>query len=407
MAKAMNEVTVDRAHLMKAISLASVALEKHSVVPILREMRVHANGSLALEATDLDLSARVELPVMGAAPDMLLPEPTRLRAALRHLGGKTVHLSHSGTAVAVKSGDFAAELTNSGAKPLDHPGVQAVHFEEFRAEIGGEVLGQIARILPAISTEETRYCLNGICLDRLDDWTWRVVATDGHRLMMVDVALPGATGELPSRTIVPKQMVHALMASFGKAKGPVALRYGQTALRNSDGPELSLEPAGARFDASGEVQGVQLTLATKLIDGTYPDYTRVIPTSATHSWTFERKALLRAIHGIAALSDGNKIRAVSLRREGDQVRLSASSAVLGTASVNVPVEMHGAEPEDFYVGFNGRYLIDMLGVLRGEQVEFAMGNGSCAARKGACSDPAVVTDPADTAFRGVLMPMRV
>lgn len=397
-----NTIVVDRGALLKALDLVGMAVHSRSTIPVLQTARLRSNGVLAIEGTDLDLGVRCEIAVTGKADDMLLPDTGRVRRALATGGGEQVSLKpippeggKGSPGVTVRSGDLGVDLSTMVAD--DHPGVDSVHFEEFRAELGEVALATLARVAPAISSEETRYYLNGICLDRIDDWTWRFVATDGHRIMMADVALPGATGGLPERAIVPKWLLAPMLKQFARTREPVVVRYGRTARSNQRGADLTVEPGRALLEMATQLGPCRVLLCGKLIDGTYPDYKRVIPSHSDRVWRFDKAALARAIQTVASIGEG-KIIAVKIEAIGDGEVMVSQSSVLGTAAIGIHAEMRGTKGDSPAYGFNSRYLLEMLGSLRGDTVELAMTDAA---------SPVVITDPEDAGFRGVLMPMRI
>ncbi len=261
------------------------------------------------------------------------------------------------------------------------------------------MLAQIARIVPAISTEETRYYLNGINVRKLADWTYRFAATDGHRLMMVDVPLPDAEGELPESFILPRRFVTIALSSFAKVEEGRAWRVGYSAPSNEAPKTLEPERRGLpRVSLAGEASGLRLELGSKLIDGTYPDYQRIIPGELRHVVRCDAAALAKAVHSLQPLAR-EKTRAVKLTFGERRLRLRLYSPDIGESTFEVPAEYQ--MPEDASIGLNARYLLDILSSLKGQEVEIACGGYAVGA------EPLVITDPADTAFKAVLMPMRV
>lgn len=388
-------VTVDPALFRQALSLAASAIDARSNIPVLHTLRCRANGALQMESTDLDASCRVELPYIGSDGEFVLPVPRLVNQSIAKAGGETVDLRDLGDRkLSIKSGAFAAQL-RADFSSEDHPGAELVHFPEWQATLGSGELRQLARILRAVSTEETRYYLNGVCITKVADWTWRFAATDGHQLMMIDIPLPDAEGDIPSGTILPRRWLHLAMQAFARTREPIRLIWGRAARRNSEGPDLPLEPAGARIQLSGKLGGLECVYASKAIDGTYPDYSRVVPTASQHHFIVDRKALLRAIRTITPLN-GGKIPALRLSfATAGTLSLQLDCLLIGKSEIELPIE--GQMPKDYSIGFNGNYLLDMANALTGESMAFALNSQS---------DPAMITDPADTLFRGVIMPMR-
>lgn len=392
-------ISVDRRQLSQAIAFAHLAIERRSTVPVLTTARAVANGLLAIEGSDLEMTARAEVPYKGEPTTFLIPEPGKVRSAIGAAGGELVGFTPDGaTKLGLACGPLACAL--STLPPEDHPGAEPVSEELWGCDVSAGEIAQIARTFPAMSTEETRYYLNGVCIDRIDEasgWLFRFVTTDGHRLMLADVPLPGATGDLPERAIVPRRFMRAVETAFAKTKEPLRFSYGYATRRNADKPDLVERFGGAKFQVSGTVNGARLTLATKLIDGTYPDYTRVVPSEAATPVLIrvQRADLAQAVNAVCAVSS-EKTRAVRLTAEKGKLRVALKSPDIGEGSFAIDAE-HNA-PKGFEIGMNGRYLLDLAASLRGDEIELLCSDGSA---------PMVVRDPSDTAFCAVQMPMRV
>lgn len=405
------EVTVPRRKLSRAIALASCGMPKITNIPVLRSLRATANGTFALEGTDLDTFSRVEMPYEGSPQRMLLPEPARLRVAIDAAGHEQVALSHEGDRLDLTCGALEAHLATLSVDDFptpDHPAA-----ELFAVDLGAAALQQLARLVPAISSEETRYYLNGICVHKVGDWTWQFAATDGHRLHIVDIPLPGAVGDLPQDVILPRRFVTLALQHFRKAAGPVRLTFGPRALSNEAPPTLDLPISAMRIALAADLDGLRFTLASKLIDGTYPDYPRVIPPAPDRRARVDRAELVQAIHALSAFSSG-KWAALKLAFAPGEVIVSRSDATMGEAAMRVPAQ-HDLEP-GLHSGFNGNYLCDALAALKGGEVtfhftrsEFITGEDKprSAYKVGGNSGPVLITDPEDTDFRIVLMPLRL
>lgn len=386
-------ITVDRRQFSRAIKLASQVVEKRHTIPVLTAVKMTANGKLSIEGTDLDTFARAEIEYDGDEGEIMLSDPRSVISAINVAGGETVEFGRNEKRVTVKAGKLDASLISQ--HPDDYPGNERIAEQTFGCTIGASEMAQIRRVMAAISTEETRYYLNGVNVKKLADWTYRFAATDGHRLMVVDIPLPDAAGDLPEQFIIPRRFLNAALNSFAKPKDGIAFRVGLTANSNQRDKTLAIETSKfPRICFSGEVAGTQFEIVGKLIDGTYPDYTRVIPSETTYLARCKRADLIKAINTLTPLST-SKTRAVKLTFADGSVRLELNSPDVGDSSFVLPAE-HNL-PKDFMVGFNGQYLLDNLAALEGEEVDLGLTDPAA---------PATVTDPADTAFKSVLMPMR-
>jgi DNA polymerase III subunit beta len=389
-------IEVNREQFAKAIDFAAATVSRRSTIPVLSMLKAKANGSLALEGSDLDTFTRAEIPYQGGEVEFLLPEPRKVRTAVNTAGSAEVRITPDGNRVGVVAGQLDSSLCTLPAD--DHPGADAIAYEDFGVDLGAAELRQIARVVPAISTEETRYYLNGVAVFKVGDWLYRFVTTDGHRLMMVDVPLPNATGALPDGTIIPRRWINIALQHFIRAKDGARLTYGRTMVRNSgEGKTLPVETPGApRITLSAKRDGATISLTGKLIDGTFPDYTRVVPSESAVVLRINRADLAHAINSLTPLSTG-KTRAVKFDlSKPDKLTVSLHSPDIGESRFEVACE-HNA-PGAFTFGLNGQYALDMLGSFTGDEIVFGMMDAA---------SPILINDPADTAFRGVQMPMRV
>ena len=402
------QITVDAAALRRGIELAGSLVQRHSRMPILGTVKVTANGAFVIESTDLDSGARVQLadgkygaPAKHTDLAFALPSPSHLRTAIGHSGAILVNIGRKDkeTRVRFASGQLSADLATLPAE--EFPTFDTIHYPKFAAMLGAHELRQIARVTSAISTQETRYYLNGVCVHKIGEWLWRFAATDGHRLMAIDLALPDMDGAIPDGTIIPSKWLRLALRHFAKTKTGALLTFGQTLVRNSgDGVQLPIEQPGApRIAIEGDLGDVNLSLTGKLIDGTFPDYNRVIPTGYSLIVRLQRADLTQAIRALSGLAT-EKTRAVKMTFETGSVAISLLSPDLGEGVFRVNAQHNMADGSS--IGMNGRYVLENLAAFEGDEIELHFDEP---ARFG--SAPILFRDPADTSFLAVLMPMRV
>ena len=227
----------------------------------------------------------------------------------------------------------------------------------------------------AISTEETRYYLNGIYLHAAETdgkETLRAVATDGHRLAQVEIPLPEGAKGMPG-VIVPRKTVADLLR-----------------LTETDEYEIRIELSPSKI----RVSSGQVVLTSKLIDGTFPDYERVIPQGNDKRLELDNTTFEQAVDRVSTLSN-DKGRAVKLAVSGDTLTLSVNNPESGSATEELPVS-YDADPLE--IGFNARYLLDIAQQLDSETAEFLFADPG---------SPTMVRDMKDASTLYVLMPMRV
>jgi DNA polymerase-3 subunit beta len=224
----------------------------------------------------------------------------------------------------------------------------------------------------AISTEETRYYLNGIYIHKAESGELCAVATDGHRLALTRQALPSGAAQMPS-IILPRKAVSELRKLLDDFDGDALVALSETR-------------AEFRFGT--------VCLTSKLIDGTFPDYTRVIPVGNDRIMQVDVSAFSAAVDRVSTIAS-EKSRSVKMGLKSGVLTLSASNTDASSATEELEVSYDGPEME---IGFNARYLLDIAGQVNSAMVEFALADQG---------SPSLVRAPGDEASLFVLMPMRV
>jgi DNA polymerase III subunit beta len=375
------KLTIERAALLKALGHVQSVVERRTTIPILSNVLLRAEtGALSLSATDMDLEivervpqgplARIERDGGTTAPAHTLYDIVR---KLRE--GAQIELEASGdrNAMILRSG--RSTFTLACLPPEDYPLMTGGELPHDFSLSATELRGLIDRTRFAISTEETRYYLNGIYLHATKNDevpVLRAVATDGHRLARVEIVLPEGAAGMPG-IIVPRKTVIELRKLIEESETEVHLALSDTKIRFTVG------------DAS---------LTSKLIDGTFPDYDRVIPGNNDKLLEVDCKSFAEAVDRVSTIST-EKSRAVKLAIERGSLVLSATSPENGTAIEEIEVRYQSSPLE---IGFNSRYLLDITEQIEGEGAQFAMSDAG---------SPTIVRDTADPGALYVLMPMRV
>jgi len=371
------KLSIERAQLLKALAHVQSVVERRNTIPILSNVMMEGRGDrLALTATDMDLTIIEETPARIESPGALTAPAHTLYDIVRKLPeGAEVSLS--------ADGEMGQLLLNAGRSRF---ALATLPREDFPASAQSELPNSfslpvdslrnlIDRTRFAISTEETRYYLNGIFLHdaKVDEVPLlRAVATDGHRLARFEMPLPSGGEDMPG-VIVPRKAVNELRKLLEEAEGEV---------------EVSLSDSRIRFLLDHTV------LTSKLIDGTFPDYERVIPKGNDRIMEVDCKLFRASVDRVSTISS-EKSRAVKLSLEEGQLTLTANAPESGTAEEQLEVEYGG---QDMEIGFNSRYLMEVAQQVSGEVMAFAMADSA---------SPTLVQDPQDPAALYVLMPMRV
>ncbi|MDP6785908.1 MAG: DNA polymerase III subunit beta [Rhodospirillales bacterium] len=371
------KLTIERAALLKSLGHVQSVVERRNTIPILSNAKIDArDGGLSLNATDMDLDI-----VERVATEVAQSGATTAPA---HTLYDVVRKLPEGSQVELESADGDGQLVlRSGRSrftlsclpvedfPVMSEGELAHHF----TLSAGDLRGIVDRTRFAISTEETRYYLNGIYLhaaerDGVD--VLRAVATDGHRLASVEVPLPDGAAGMPG-VIVPRKTVGEVRKLIDETTDDVAIALSETKIRIS-------------FD-----DGV---LTSKLIDGTFPDYERVIPADNDKIMEVDRQSFADAVDRVSAISS-EKSRSVKLVLSGTNLVLSASSPESGSATEELEVSY---ESDAMEIGFNARYLLDITQQIEGDRAQFVMSDAA---------SPTIVREVGDASALYVLMPMRV
>jgi DNA polymerase-3 subunit beta len=373
--------TVDRAVLLKALAHVQSVVERRNTIPILANVLLDAReGALTLTATDMEI-AIVEEASAGVAvtqPGRTTAPAATLYEIVRKLPeGAKVELQHGGgdAPLALRAGRFATSLMVLPVE--DFPSMTEGKLPTAFALKAGTLRALIDRTRFAISTEETRYYLNGIYLHAAQSEgveVLRAVATDGHRLARVEEPLPEGAKGMPG-VIVPRKTVTELRKLAEEAQDEIEIRLSDTKIQ-------------FRFGS--------VALTSKLIDGTFPEYERVIPRGNDKVLQVNKKAFEDAVGRVAAIST-ERSRPVKLSLDRNHLLLSAASPEQGQAQEELDGEVVRYENGPLEIGFQARYLADITGLIE-DEVIFRFADGSA---------PTVVQDAAKEDALYVLMPMRV
>jgi DNA polymerase III subunit beta len=369
------KAVIERATLLKCLGHVQSVVERRNTIPILSNVLIeaHGDGSLRLMATDLDLQINETVEAMvETAGSTTVPAHTLFDIARKLPEGSQVSLEASEGKMQIIA---ARSRFNLQTLPRDDFPVIAEGDLPTKFELPAATLRQIIdKTRFAISTEETRYYLNGIFLHVADDGgpVLKAAATDGHRLARVTFPRPDGADGMPD-IIVPRKCVSELRKLLDEVDGSV---------------EVSLSTSKIRFGLGTAV------LTSKLIDGTFPDYSRVIPQGNDKLLKIDPSALMEGVDRVATIAS-EKTRAVKVSVEKDKVTLSVTSPENGTAAEEVSGD-YGSEPME--IGFNARYLLDILGQIEGDTVEVHLADAAA---------PTLIRENDKSPALYVLMPMRV
>src|SRR6478672_10367122 len=371
------KLKADRATLLKALAHVQSVVERRNTIPILANVMLAVrDGKLTLTATDMEIAIVEDVAASTTRNGSCTAPAATLYEIVRKLpDGAEVELDHPGgdAQLALRAGRYSTSLVVLPTE--DFPSMTAGALPH-KFNLSAQVLrALIDRTRFAISTEETRYYLNGIYLHATkaeEVPVIRAVATDGHRLARMEMILPEGAAGMPG-VIIPRKTVLELRKLVEESEEEVQIGLGETKIRIAIG---------------------EAALTSKLIDGTVPDYARVIPVNNDKILDVECKEFADAVDRVSTIST-ERSRAVKLALDRGNLVVSATSPENGTAVEELEVRYQNSAIE---IGFNSRYLLDITEQIEGEYAQFQMADAG---------SPTIVRDSADASALYVLMPMRV
>jgi len=348
-------------------------VEARNTVPVLSNVLLTVDHqSLTVTGTDLDLMVQRRVPLAQAEPFTITVEALILdRIASKLPADVDAKVKLADGKLTVSAGRSRFQLPTLAAE--DFPVMQPVARDACEFVMQSIYLGAaIGLVSHAISTEETRYYLNGIFMHATDGQDLRFATTDGHRLARGVIALPDGADGVPD-TIMPRKLTKLLSGLLDRHEGEVMITVTDRLLR---------------FEMGDTV------VTGKVIDGQYPDYARIIPVANPHRLDIERDALIAAIGRVVTVAT-DKTRVVKLSFSRDLLIITVTSPEKGEAREELPCGWNGPPLE---VGFNSKYLLDALGQLTADEVELLFADPAA---------PVLLRDRDDAPATFVIMPSRV
>jgi DNA polymerase-3 subunit beta len=371
------KVSIERSALLKAMSQAQSVVERRNTIPILANVLIEAEGGeISFRATDLDIEVVYKVVGMVERAGATTVGAHTLHEIVRKLpDGAMVELTDDVTSNRL---DVVAGRSSFSLATLPREDFPIMANSEYACNFSAksEILRRLFdKSKFAISTEETRYYLNGVYMHSSDGANGRVlrcVATDGHRLARIDTELPDGAETLPG-VIVPRKTVGELRKLLDEDEIKIAVSVSETKIRFAT-PEM--------------------ILTSKVIDGSFPDYTRVIPQGNTRRLEVDAAEFAQAVDRVSTVSS-ERSRAVKLTLEDDRLILSVNAPDSGAAEEELVVAY---ADERLEIGFNAKYLLEIAGQVDRENAVF-MFNSS--------GDPTLMREGNDESAVYVVMPMRV
>jgi DNA polymerase-3 subunit beta len=366
------KLTIDREELQHGLARIQTIVERRGTLPILSNALLTASpDGLGLAATDLEVGVVSTLHASVARKGQVTLGAKKLYEIVRELEESELVLETDDDArVKVECGP--SRFTLLAISPEEYPSLpsaEGVSFLEIDARLLG---GMIDATLFAVSTDETRYNLNGVYMELAEKGRLRFVSTDGHRLSLVDRSPDKPVAFLEKGIIVPRKGVSEIRKLCEETDGSLEVGLGEGFLI---------------------VRRPDLLLTCRLIDGEFPNYTQVIPREHQFRIVVDRERLLHAVRRISLLAH-ERSRGLQVALDDGQLQLSASNPDLGEAREAVPIDYRAKR---FETGFNSRYLIDALTAMSSKEVALELSDELTAALLRPADDPDQLA---------VIMPMR-
>ena len=371
---------VNSTELLRALSHIHGIVEVRHTLPILSNIIITTHDNLlSLYSTNLDIFCSDDLEAeVGQNGSTSVSAATFYEIVKRLPSGSEIHasLSEEDSTLTLKCGRSKFNLTT--ISPDDFPKISHDDLNIQFVLSATELKRMIDKTKFAISNEETRYYLNGVFLHQTQKNSidiLRAVATDGHRLAQYDIPLPQGAKDM-NGIIIPKKMIQELRRVLDDATGDINIQLNENKIKFS-------------FN--------NMQIISKVIDGTFPDYTKVIPQSNDKSITTNNEELKKAIDRVSAvaINEETKSKAIKLIIESNKISLSVDSSSRGSAIEEIDLDYNNEKVE---IGFNSRYLIDICNEIDGDKINLKFLNST---------SPAIILDNTDENLFFVLMPMRI
>lgn len=371
------KISIERGTLLKAVGQAQSVVERRNTIPILANVLIEAEGeTVSFRATDLDIEVVDKAPAQVERAGATTVNAVMLHEIVRKLpDGALVSLTDDGASGRLEVAAGRSHFTLATLPKEDFPVMASSEYHSNFSAPAPVLRRLFDKSKFAISTEETRYYLNGVYMHVADtDGTraLRCVATDGHRLARIDAELPAGAEDMPG-VIVPRKTVGELRKLLDDDDMKIAVSVSETKVRFAT-PDI--------------------TLTSKVIDGTFPDYSRVIPTGNTRKLEVDAQEFAQAVDRVATVSS-ERSRAVKLQLDEDRLILSVNAPDSGAAEEELAVA-YGDEKLE--IGFNAKYLLEIASQVDRENAVFLFNSAG---------DPTLMREGNDTSAVYVVMPMRV
>jgi DNA polymerase-3 subunit beta len=371
------EFKIDKETFLKALQKVQAIVEKRNTMPILSNVLIEAShNTIFLTATDLEVGMKSSYPTTVVEEGKITVSAKKIYEIIKELSEDEIIFStKENDWVEIRSGK--AHFNIVGLSPEEFPYFPKINEDRFVRVSSSLIREMIEKTSYAICHDETKYNLNGVFIKAVAENSHqilRMVATDGHRLSIAEKGLDGSISEeLLKGVIFPKKGVFELKKMTEEADDDTMICF---------------------LDNSAVVKKGNTFVVMRLVDGEFPDYTKVVPVNNDRIVKIKREEFLHSLRRMSILSS-EKFKGIKFDIAAGSMEISASNPELGEAREELEVDYTG---ESLTVRFNARYLIDVLTVLDDEFVELDLRDEL---------SPAIMKPAASNDFRSVIMPMRL
>ncbi len=370
------ELRIDRDELFKAVSRVQSIIEKRSNMPILSAVLMSTEETgIVLSATDLEISFQQRLPAEILSPGSLAISGRKLFEIVKESKSSSIYVKEKENHWAYISDD-RAKFNMACLSPDEYPMFVEPEDVAF-VEVQGDVLREmISKTIYAVTLEDAGFKLSGIFTEKVVQGGksfLRLVATDGHRLSMIDKEVPNVEDlALESGVMIPKKGMNEI-AKLASNEEPVHVGFRQNNCVARKGDSL---------------------IVIRLLESKFPDYNAVVPKKAERNIQVTREEILDGMRKMTILSD-ESYRGVKIKLNQGNMELVSINPDIGDVQESLNVDYNGEKLE---MGFNARYFIDILQAMESENVTLGFMDSS---------SPCIVTGEGDGGFLGLIMPMRL
>ncbi|MBX2988110.1 MAG: DNA polymerase III subunit beta [Bdellovibrionaceae bacterium] len=367
------KVEIEKKDLLNLVGPTQNIVEKRNTMPVLVNILLEAEkDSLKVFATDLEVSLTDQVPAKIVQAGKVAVSAKKLFEIVKELSEGPIRLvKKENNWLQIEQGKYRSQLVGVSAE--EYPIFPTYSSQAFLKTDAPVLKEMIDKTIYSVSSDETRYHLNGVFFEIQPGNGFKMVATDGHRLSLVSKNIEGLKSTVPQGVIIPRKGLHEIKKILEGVEGPV---------------EIAIE--GSQFILRSD----STTLMIRLIEGKYPNYQQFIPAKLPQKVRIRRDAFLSSLKKVSMMAN-EKSKAVLLNLSNGRMEISSNNPELGDAKDEIEVQYAG---HDIKVGFNARYIQDILGAIQQDEIDFELNDQL---------SPGLMRPHADATYTCVIMPMRI